>query len=197
VAPVLAQMGETASRDELVRRVAERLDLEPSMVVGRVAAAPPATPRDAERAPALTGEPVPRPADLTSRERRERALLAMCVALPREGAEFLDRLSGDHLSATGARAREWLRLHLEDPTGQLPHDDRELAALVTELVMTARSEPASVEAMELNFMLLEQRRLESRIGEAGESGDYERRAELSRERAALVERIARAERVAG
>ena len=41
VAPVLAGMGETASRDDLVRRVAERLDLEPAMVMGRVMAARP------------------------------------------------------------------------------------------------------------------------------------------------------------
>ena len=42
--------------------------------------------------------------------------------------------------------------------------------------------------MELNFLLLEQRRLEDEIAAAGERGDYERRAALSRERAALVER---------
>ena len=41
VAPILAGMGETASRDDLVRRVAERLDLEPAMVMGRVVAAQP------------------------------------------------------------------------------------------------------------------------------------------------------------
>ena len=41
VAPVLAAMGETASRDDLIRRVAERLDLEPAMVMGRVVAARP------------------------------------------------------------------------------------------------------------------------------------------------------------
>ena len=46
--------------------------------------------------------------------------------------------------------------------------------------------------MELNFLLLEQRRLEDEIAAAGERGDYERRAALSRERAALVERIAHA-----
>ena len=49
--------------------------------------------------------------------------------------------------------------------------------------------------MELNFLLLEQRRLEAEIAAAGERDDYERRAALSRERAALVERIARTERV--
>ena len=49
--------------------------------------------------------------------------------------------------------------------------------------------------MELNFLLLEQRRLEDEIEAAGERGDYERRASLSRERAELVERIAHAQRV--
>ncbi|MGE5408128.1 MAG: DNA primase, partial [Syntrophothermus sp.] len=43
VAPVLAGLGESASRDELVRRVAERLDLEPATVMGRVVAATPAS----------------------------------------------------------------------------------------------------------------------------------------------------------
>ena len=58
-------------------------------------------------------------------------------------------------------------------------------------------EPASVEAMELNFLLLEQRRIEDQIAAAGEREDFEGRAALSRERAELVERIARTERVGG
>ncbi|MGH2975930.1 MAG: DNA primase, partial [Solirubrobacterales bacterium] len=41
VAPILAGLGESASRDDLVRQVAERLDLEPAMVMGRVVAAQP------------------------------------------------------------------------------------------------------------------------------------------------------------
>jgi len=196
LAPVLSGMGESASRDELVRRVAERLDLEPAMVIGRLAATGASAESSSPSRWDLAAPPL-RPAELTPRERRERALLAMCIALPKEGAGYLERLGGEHLSAAGTRAREWLQGHLADPVAGLPPDDAELVALVTELVMLARLEPASAEAMELNFMQLEQRRLEARIGEAGESGDYERRAELSRERAALVERIARAERVAG
>ncbi|MGC1166883.1 MAG: DNA primase, partial [Solirubrobacterales bacterium] len=43
VAPILGAMGETASRDDLVRQVAERLDLEPAMVMGRIVAARPAS----------------------------------------------------------------------------------------------------------------------------------------------------------
>jgi DNA primase len=201
VAPVLAGMGETVSRDELIRKVAEKLDLEPAMVMGRVVAATPASggrqdPGPERRAPAQAA-PARRPAELTSRERRERALLAMCIALPNEGKDYLARLTEAHLSPTGLRVATWLREHPQDPASNLPHDDSELAGLIAELVIMSREEPSSHEAMELNFLLLDQRRLEDEIAAAGERGDYERRAALSRERAALVQRIAHAERPAG
>jgi DNA primase len=200
VAPILGAMGESASRDDLVRQVAERLDLEPAMVMGRIVAA-----RPASGGPELTLSPAAgksdaklslttRRAELTSRERRERALLAMCIALPEEGKDYLARLTDAHLSPTGLRAAAWLREHPEDPASNLP-DDAELTGLVTELVMLAHDEPASHESMELNFLLLDQRRIEHEIAAAGERDDYERRASLSRERAALVERIARTQRV--
>ena len=201
VAPILAGLGETASRDDLVRQVAERLDLEPALVMGRVTAARPASGGEARPPGRGNGSAATPPrrsgAELTSRERRERALLAMCIALPEEGGRYLSRLSDDHLSRSGARVAAWLREHPEDPASNLPHDDDELAGLIAELVILAHDEPASAEAMELNFLLLEQRRLEAEIAAAGERDDYERRAALSRERAALVERIAHTERVGG
>ncbi len=201
VAPVLAGMGETVSREELVRKVAEQLDLEPAMVMGRVVAATPATGGREETAPERREAPQQsqprRPAELTSRERRERALLAMCIAIPAEGRESLARLTEAPLSPTGLRVAAWLREHPDDPASNLPHDDGELAGLIAELVIMSREEPASHEAMELNFLLLDQRRIEAEIAAAGERGDYERRAALSRERAALVERIAHAEHSAG
>ncbi|HEX5376858.1 MAG TPA: toprim domain-containing protein, partial [Solirubrobacterales bacterium] len=196
VAPVLAGLGESASRDDLVRRVAERLDLEPAMVMGRVVAAQPTTGGPGEAPARGSATPAPRrTAELTSRERRERALLAMCVALPAEGRDYLARLGEQHLSPMGMRALAWLREHPEDPASNLPHDDSELAGLIAELVILAHDEPASPEAMELNYLLLEQRRIEAEIAAAGERNDYERRAALSRDRAVLVERIARTERV--
>jgi hypothetical protein len=67
---------------------------------------------------------------------------------------------------------------------------------MAELVIAARTDPASAEAMEVNYLQLEQRRLEDRIADAAQSGDSLRRAELSRERAKLVDRLARTERVA-
>jgi DNA primase len=199
IAPILAGMGETASRDELLRRVAGRLDFEPALVMGRVTAARAPSGGGSAEPPRSGGGPAPpaRRGELTSRERRERALLAMCIALPAEGREYLARLTDQHLSPSGSRAAAWLREHPEDPASNLPHEDGELASLVAELVILAHEEPASPEAMELNYLLLEQRRLESEIAAAGEADDYERRAALSRERAALVERIARTERVGG
>jgi DNA primase len=199
IAPILAGMGETASRDDLVRQVAGRLDLEPALVMGRVTAARPASGGSTEpsRDDARPAARARQGGELTSRERRERALLAMCIALPGEGGEYLARLTDEHLSPSGIRAAAWLREHPEDPASNLPHDDDELSGLIAELVILAHDEPASPEAMELNYLLLEQRRLESQIAAAGETDDYERRAALSRERAALVERIARTERVGG
>jgi DNA primase len=198
IAPILAGMGETASRDDLVRRVAGRLDLEPALVMGRVTAARPPSGNGSAEPPRNGGAAAPlvRPGgELTSRERRERALLAMCIALPAEGREYLSRLTEEHLSPSGLRAAAWLREHPGDPASNLPRDDDELSGLIAELVILAHDEPASAEAMELNYLLLEQRRLESQIAAAGEADDYERRAALSRERAALVDRIAHTERV--
>jgi DNA primase len=205
-ASIMAAMdeGQVASREELERRVAERLDLDPPTVRSRVVTAQPLSggltpagdsgisasgPRSSQPGPQRAA------AALTSRERRERSLLAMSIAMPAEGKEFLDKLTEAHLSPLGARAHAWLRENPEDPASNLPHDDAELAGLIAELVILAGDEPASAESMRLNFLLLEQRRLEAEISAAGEADDYERRAELSRERAALVERIARTERV--
>jgi DNA primase len=202
VAPILAGMGESASQQELVRRVADRLDLEPAMVMGRVVAATPASggaeaSRPDERRAQAPAAPTPpqRAVELTSRELRERALLAMCVALPEQGAGFLERLGESHLSQSGQAAASFLREHPKDPAEHLPRENGALAALITELVMMAREEPASEESMELNFLLLDQRRLEDEIAAAGTRGDYERRARLSRERAVLVQQIAHAQRV--
>jgi DNA primase len=208
VAPIIASMEEGASRSELIRKVADRLELEPAMVMGRVIASTPTTggpgasqrednrPQQ-RRQPQAPQQQAPRPVELTSRERQERALLAMCIALPEPGAEFLEQLGENHLSRSGQAAADFIRAHPEAPAEHIPRENGALASLITELVMMAREQPASKESMELNFLLLDQRRLEEEIAAAGERGDYERRAQLSRERAALVERIAHAQRVAG
>jgi hypothetical protein len=114
----------------------------------------------------------------------------MCIADPQTGRRFIDQLSDEHLSPTGQPALRWLREQLEDPLAGLPREDAALTSLITELVMRAESEPASEAAMQLNFDLLEQQRLEDGISAAQKAGDYEVSTRLSHKRAALTDRIA-------
>jgi DNA primase len=193
--PVLKAMGETAlGFDELVRKVADRLDTDPSLVLARVRSAPDEPPAQGGEGAREGNGRAPRPvaATLTPRETRERALLAMCIADPEDGARFIEELTEEHLSPTGQPALRWLRGHLENPMSGLPRDDAALTSLITELVMRAESEPATEAAMQLNFDLLEQQRLEDGISAAQRAGDYEVSSRLSRERAALTDRIAHA-----
>src|SRR3954452_6696295 len=104
VGPVLKAMGETAlGFDELVRKVADRLDTDPSLVLARVRTAPDAGARTNGAAAA----PRPVAATLTPRETRERALLAMCIAEPGTGRRFIEELSDEHVSSSGQPALKW------------------------------------------------------------------------------------------
>jgi DNA primase len=197
VAPVLFAMGETVGRAELIRRVASGLDTEPSLVARRVEAGAAV----AEAATATPGGDAPQVATAprtdiapSPRELRERALLAMCIAEPGPGKDILARLEERRLcSQLGGRAVDWLREHLDDPMAGLPREDEELVSLVTQLVMSAKREPASPDAMELNLLLLEQRAIEDRIAAAREQEDYDEAQRLSAERARLVTKIAGSE----
>jgi DNA primase len=194
VAPVLQTLGEKAvGRDELVREVADRLDTDPSLVSERVRTAKPL--QEVEAGEPARREARPQKAPLTPREARERSLLAMCIADPKRGREFVERLRPEHMTSSGAPALAWLRDHLDDPAGELPRGDEELSSLITELVMTAERDPASEGAMELNYMLLEQERLEKGITAAQEAGADDERARLIRERAELRDRISHAESI--
>ena len=194
--PVLAGMGETIGRDELAREVAERLDADPGLVMRRLAG---------EGKPRRGGQPPPRrqasgngesappprhPVELNSRERREQALLAMCIASPQVGKEYLGKLTDEHLSSPAtARARDWIAGHIQAPVEGLPREDQELVSLVTKLVAMSDREPATPEAMELNFLALEQRALEVQLAAARESGG-EGLVDLQRRRAEIAEKIA-------
>jgi DNA primase len=198
VVPVLGAMGESISRDELARVVADRLDADPGLVMRRVAGgAVSVSGGDREAAApqsASAGGAAPTtaraPRALSARERRERALLSMCIASPAEGREFLERLTPEHVSSpVVGRAREWLLGHLDDPIAGLPREDDELVSLVTNLKMQSEREPVARDAMELNFLQLEQAVLEGRIDAAQQEGG-DPPVELHRRRAELAERIA-------
>jgi hypothetical protein len=114
----------------------------------------------------------------------------MCIEAPAEGKEYLERLTPEHLSSPlAARALEWTRGHLDEPMAGLPREDEDLVWLVTQLVMASRREPASRDAMELNFLQLEQAMVEDRIA-AAQKGGGDPPVDLQRRRAELAERIA-------
>ncbi len=189
VAPVLASMGDSITRDELVREVGERLGAKPSLVERRVAGGV-ARP-SAQAASAADGEAGVATGALSGRELREHWLLAMCIADPKLGRGFLERLQEEHLtSPLMGRVRDWLLLHLEDPTAGLPRDDEPLVTQVTTLAMRAEREPASPEAMELNFLHLEQAAVEQRLAAARAAGESPP-VELQKRRGELSEMIKR------
>jgi len=197
VVTVLAAMPDSITREELAREIADRLGADPALVKRRMSSAPgerdgPATPppRKGPADGAAQGQAAaPRP--LSSRERRERALLAMCIASPAEGKKLLARLTDEHLSGpTSVRARDWLAQHLDDPMGGIDREDEELLSLVQRLVVDADREPASAAAMEINLLELELAMLERRI-EVAVSGGGDAPADLQRQRANVAEKIAR------
>jgi DNA primase len=159
----------TATRDALIREVADRLD-----VPAEYALAAPA--RDlrpsGDRGHVSAGE-----ASLAA----ERAYLVMCLSSGDLGRDFLERLSPDHLSSAVTRAaREHLLARFDDPLAGLSQDDPAAAALVTGVAMAAQEQAEATEPfLRMSFLQLEQRRIERELRSAAERGDHARQDELA------------------
>jgi DNA primase len=188
VVEVITAMPDSITREELKREVADRLDADPALVERRAAGG------KRRPAPAADGDGPPSASpvrDLSARERREMALLAMCVAAPAEGQGYLERLTDAHFaSPVATRARAWLVGHLDEPLQGLGREDEELLGYVTQLVMRADREPTTVEAIDLNYKVLERDRIDREIAEL-ERANQVPPVELQKKRAELNERIAR------
>ena len=201
VVPVLSAMPESITREELEREVASKLEADPGLVRRRVAGHRQAPAQPPKRAEIVEGDPGPEdggdaapPAQptrpLSARERRERSLLQMAIAMPSDGVDLLERLTPAHLSSGEMiRARDWLVAHLEAPLDGIPHDDEAFVALVTQLVMDSEREPASRGAMELNLLWLERAMVEAELGEATANGG-DPPVELQKRHGELSEQIA-------
>jgi len=194
VVEVIAAMPDSITREELMREIGDRLDADPGLVARRVSragrggGARTEQPREPEEQQAQA----PAPRQLNARERRELAFLAMCVASPIEGRSYIERATAEHFSLpVAARAHAWLLQHLEEPMRGLDQDDAELVNYVTQVVMLSEREPASREAIELNFLELERGLVERQIAAAQPNGGAAL-VELQKRRAQLAERIARA-----
>ncbi len=168
--PVLAEMPASVLRDDLVRRVAGRLELSEGLLAsliadGRAAVAPSAPPRP--------GTPVV-PIALDQGARAERTFLTMCVAVPAAGEEALRSIDPEeHItSASLRRAARHLMGRTAAPFTDLPPEDEELARTVSDLVARAgRTPDVSANRVEHARLLLELGRIDRAIRRArGERG---------------------------
>jgi DNA primase len=209
VAPVLGAMPMSVLRDELVRRVADRVDLAPERLwqmveqrkgqrpaaqagASRPAAQQPAHPSGAGNgAAAPVPAPAPVRAPLDPLAHAERNFLATCVALPSAGAELLDQHDPEELFASPLhrRAAAHLRAHLDAPEMGIPDDDPDLASVIAELLVRARTEVTnptraglSAEMARLRVTMIDRAIREARrTGEGGVAALMAQKVELKRQ----------------
>jgi DNA primase len=189
--PVLSEVPASSLRDELVRRVAGRLELPErrleALFAGGARLATPGPPSPAGQAPSTSEA-------LDHGARAERTFLVLCIALPDAGRDALAAIDPDeHLTSTALRrAAVHLAGHLESPLAGVSHDGEEdLMPTLRVLVERAERYPdATTDRLEHARLMLELARLDRAIrrarGEAG--GDI---SALAREREAMLEAMHR------
>ena len=194
VVPVLAGMGETITRQEMLREVADRLDAEPELVAARLkrgagAPVPASISSAAGGDPPAPAQPRPRRA-ATPAEQRQYKMLALCMADPKHGAAYLARLEDAHFTSPVLnRIFVRLRDHFEDPLEGLTDEDGPLINAIQRL-KAVDHEPPTEKNLEFRWWLVERDRIDGALREAQRTGDSTRTVELQRERARLSDAIA-------
>jgi len=181
----------SASRDHLVRKVSDRLDVPASYVTAGASARP-----MTGTGGGLAGDPGPE-REGAARDRRatgvgpgaatleaERLFLALCMGAGPLGREHLARLEPAHFSSDiTRRARDHLLAHFEDPLAELAGTDPSLEELVAGVVIQADGDPEhDPGVLRMSFLALEQRRIERELRTARQGGDLRRQGELAAER---------------
>jgi DNA primase len=173
----LIDAAQPAMRQQLIREVADRLDVPVSSVELSLRAPAATTPR-------FTRMPEPAlPAGASAGEvafRAEREFLARCLASGDLGREYLARPTDEQLSSDATRqARAHLLEHFDDPLAGLTEQDP-AAPLVFDIVHAAEEHPPSSEPLlQMSILQLERRRLEREIRRAAHEGDHSRQSELA------------------
>ncbi len=163
----------SASRDHLVRLVADRLDV-PAHYVEADLQTSRAPRRESPGLPAVEGDPGPeqsqtpratRPPATVEPETRH---LAVCLAAGVSGREELERLEPGHLTSDlMRRVREHLLAHFDDPLDGIAPDDHELAALISGIALRAEEvRPVEPLALTTGHLQLELRSIERQMRRA-------------------------------
>jgi DNA primase len=186
LAPVLDELPASILRDELLRRIAGRLELSEGRLMTALAAA-----RGGSRAPGpdrsgMANGAQARPHDVGPRS--ERVFLALCIALPELGSQALTAISSEELLSSEQLRRAARHLadgHVGSPLTGLPADDEDFAGLIAGLVALAGRVPdPSSDRLQHARLVLERDRLERAIirarGTGAGTGELARERELVR-----------------
>jgi DNA primase len=182
--PVIAELAPSVLREEMIRRVAGRLELSEGMVESVVAGR-------ADPGPKGSGAGITKRGALEHGVRAERTFLTLCIALPAEGAAELAEADLDELLTSDAmrRAARHIAERTEAPLESLPPDDEELARLVADLVGRAgRAGVVSAQRLRHARLVLERARLDRAIRRARAQGG-EDIPDLARHREEILEEI--------
>jgi DNA primase len=201
--PVLNDLGASVLRDDLVRRVAGRLELTEGRLATVLAGGGSAggVPRPGRPGNgAGPGGPAGTEAAIGPGQavRGERLFLALCLAVPDVGATILANLDIDGILTSTAlrRAARHLTDHLRTPLAGLPDDDEEFARTISGLVELAGRVPdPSADRLEHARLILDLDRLERAIIRARAAGGGTSELAHQREvvRDAMREAVARLE----
>lgn len=174
LAPLLSTLPPSVLRDELMQRVAGRLELSETRLAalldGSAASRAGVRPQPGAREGGAQAETRPQPAPVEDQGMRaERSFLVLCVALPEAGERALAAIDPDALLSHDImrRAARQLAGRLASPLGDLPADDDELARVIADLVARAgRGARPSLEQLEHARLMLELARIERRLRRA-------------------------------
>ncbi|MBA2516379.1 MAG: DNA primase [Solirubrobacterales bacterium] len=163
VADIVGPMPQSVLREELVQLTAGRLRLSEALTATVLGM------RGTAQANGVRVESRP---SLDRLDRTERSFLALCLAMPDDGAR---RLAGMDLEALfesllTRRAAAFVRDHAASPASALPDDDPELAGLIAELVLRADEIEPSGATLDVEALQLELARLDRRIEAARAEG---------------------------
>ncbi|MBV8220767.1 MAG: toprim domain-containing protein, partial [Solirubrobacterales bacterium] len=189
--PALRDLPPGAFGEELLRRVAGKLELSEARLGSLIEGASQAGVGRPQTIPTGDGAPTNGAEPLDQGFRAERTFLALCVALPQAGARTLFEIDPEQLitSERMRRAARHLAGRTQSPLADLPPDDDELARTVADLVARAgRAGHVSEDQLEHARLVLERARLERAIRRARAEGGSGI-GDLARQREAVLDKI--------
>lgn len=169
IARLISVLGPSAQRDDLIRRVSERLQISGEAVNAALSAWQQLPDPNSDGRKRDNGNIDP----LARRELTEQAFLSMCLALPSEGERQLAALDLESAftSPMTMRAATYLVSRLSSPGSDLPPGDDDFARLIAELVVRAGELHVTETTLEIEALQLELARLDREVSAARGKGE--------------------------